>query len=404
VRAAVHELCAFDREVTASERWFVALNELRPPFAIQLLLEGSGDPEPEAMFDALERSTAVNPGARLVLEANGDDVRWTLGPQPSLTIVDAPNFEGEGRDDAPFLAWPLDAQTGPTCELVLVRGRHRTYLLFRALHAVMDGQGTLLWASDVLRALRREQPIGHPSPLTADALVREMKLKRRPPPENDALHPFGRPRATHDWRYHWRRIRVGRPVDSLMVGRIAVAIAREARTRGEGAVRINLPTDLRHLRASERSTANLFSALFIEVPTDASPEAIGLKVVQMLYRNEGTRPVSRWITTNEKASLDLVRVKALWDLTHLHDSGRYPFSATLSHLGALRSSALSAPCFRTEGACFIPLVSDSGCVISLNGLDEESEACVGLSDRFGGVEAIDRLAELVGSALAPPLL
>jgi hypothetical protein len=393
-------MSAFVKEVSASERYFVALDELRPPFVIHLLLEGRGEPSGDELFDALSRTTEANPGSSLRLDQSGESLRWTLGAEPTLTIVDAPEFTGRSGAKAPFLLWHLSSSQGPTTELVFVRGKEHNYLVFRALHSVMDGQGTLLWVKDFMRCLRGEAPLGNRSTLTLDELLGEVEA-RRPAPLADALSPCGPPSLETRGEFHWRRMTVKAPLDAATSGRVAIAIAERARAHAEGTVRVNLPTDLRRFRPEERTTGNLFGALFLEVPPWASAESISMKIMQGLYRNEGAKPLGRF-TTQASASLAANRVKVLWDLAHLHDTGRYIFSATLSHLGALKSTELSAPVFAASGAFFVPVVADSGCVISLNGFDEATEACVGLSDRFAGDGRLDELAAAIKAAVAGP--
>src|SRR5688572_15462680 len=146
----------FQKNLSVADKFFIAINELRPPFVIQLVLEGDGDPAPELLDEALEKTTRANPGSSLVLHEEGDAAHWKLGPEPTLTLFEAPEFDASSGYNAPFLMWPMDAKKGPTCELVKVRGKQKTYLIFRALHAVMDGQGTLAWVKDFMRCLRGE--------------------------------------------------------------------------------------------------------------------------------------------------------------------------------------------------------------------------------------------------------
>lgn len=389
----------FEKDVTGGEKFMVAYNELRPPFVIQLTLEGVGDPEPEDLFDALERTSAVNPGACLRLDTSQKPCKWVIGPAPTLTVFDAPNWTGVDGTDGEFLRWPLDAYTGPTCELVFVRAKNANYLVFRAIHAVMDGQGTLLWVKDFMRCLRGEEPVGQLSPVCVDEITKQFQDKARPLPLPEALHPFGIADPDAPGDFFWRRVRAERPLDSATSGRIAVALATQARSHDEGLVRINLPTDLRHYRRKERTTGNFFNSLFLDVPPDATPEMIGLKIIQMLYKHEGKTPFGVYAGDTD-GSLNVHRVKVFWDLAHLHDNGRYAFSATLSHLGVLRSADLSGPNWQTNAAFFVPLVGDSGCVVSVNGFDDHSEATVGLSDRFIGNGQLDHLAEMIRAALA----
>lgn len=395
-------MSTFEKAASGADKYFVALNEQRSPFVIQLLLEGEGDPDPEALHDALEATTAANPGSSLrIVKSEGTAATWVLGPPPTLTVLEDPEFEAAHGEHAPFLMWPLSATEGPSCELLSVKGKHKHYLIFRALHAVMDGQGTHAWVQDFMRCLRGEAPLGHPSPLTVDELVhRRDEVKRRPTPKEDALHPFSPARPESQGRFHWRRISAERPLESLATGKIAVAIAEHTRRDGrEGIVRINLPTDLRAHCPDERTTGNLFASLFVEVPPGATPEGVGMKVIQLLYKKEGARPVGLY-STDESGSLDAFRVKVCWDLAHLHDTGRYAFSATLSHLGVLESAKLSGPGFTATSAFFVPLVGDSGCVVSLNGFDGHTEGAVGLSDRFNREGALDTLAELIRGAIS----
>lgn len=391
-------MSTFQKEVSGCEKFFIAYNEIRPPFVIQLVLEGIGEPSGEVLDDALQRATAANPGSSLRLDESESTPKWTLGPAPTLTLVDAPEFEGYGGENAPFLLWHLDAGKGPTCELVFVRGKNKSYLVFRALHAVMDGQGTILWVKEFMRCLRGEPPEGHRSPLSVDQLLRELKAEKRATPEADALHPYGPAQPATKGAFIWRRVHARRPLDAAMSGRIAVALAERTRRHGEGTVRVNLPTDLRHYRPHERTTGNLFNLLFVEVPPGASPDMVGLKVVQMLYKNEGAKPFGTY-ASEDVGSLAIHRVKVFRDLAKLHEKGRYAFSATLSHLGTLRSAELSAPSFETQSAYFVPLIGDSGCVIALNGFDDHTEACAGLSDRFSEGGRMEDLVSLIHTAL-----
>src|SRR5690349_781903 len=105
----------FEREVGGGEKFFVAYNELRPPFIIQLAIDGVGEPTPESLDEALEKTAAANPGSSLRLDQAREPLMWTQGPRPPLTLVDAPEFDGTHGDDAPFLMWPLDSYEGPTC-------------------------------------------------------------------------------------------------------------------------------------------------------------------------------------------------------------------------------------------------------------------------------------------------
>ena len=392
-------MSSYSRVVTWTEKYAIAYDEQRPPFVIQLVLEGKEEPDPERLYDALAQTTEANPGSSLVLDRSGKTERWIVGPPPTLTVVDAPEFGGDTEVGAPFLRWPMSPFRGPTCELVSVRGKDNHYLVFRASHAVMDGHGTISWVRDFARCLRGEDPVGHPSTMTLDDLLDRIDLPRRTFPDSDALSPVGPPDLDAPIGYQWRRMTVPRPLDSGVSGRIAVAIAERARAGGiEGVARINLPTNLRHYQPDERSTGNLYSGLFLDVPPGASPDMVGLRIVRMLYKNEGAKAMGLY-ATNQWGSLDIFRTSFLWDLARIHSTGLYPCSATLSHLGVLKQEELTTPAFETASAFFVPQIAETGCVVTLNGFDEHTEAAVGMSGHFASGGRLDELAGLLRSAI-----
>jgi len=393
----------YEREVSSSDRSFIARDALRPPTVIQLVLEGNGNPTPEALREALARTSYANPGSCLVLDESGSVLRWRIGAAPALTVVDAPEFEARDDRSALFLQSPFQARTGPTCGVLFVRGRTNTYLIFRALHAVMDGQGVLGWAKDFARCLRGEEPQGHPSTLTIDQFRREMASARRSPSPRDALHAFGPATPSGGTgRFDWRRVTIDRPFDAKVSGRIGVALANQARARGgAGAFRLSLPADLRHYRPSERMTGNFFGGLQIEVPHGAESDNVSLGIVHALYTHESIKPVG-FYGGDFIASLAAIQVGIYLDLAQVDDTGLYHSSATLSNLGVLESADHSAPGFRVTSAFFVPLEGDSGCTITLNGYDQRTEVTVGLSDRFVGGGGIDAFVDLARGAMETP--
>ena len=395
----------YERDVASCERALIAHDELRAPTLVQFVIEGVGNLEPEPVRQALRLATEANPGAALVLDETQASIRWRVGATPDLTAIDAPAFTGSSDAGAPFLLSPLTAHGGPSCGVLLIRGTSKVYVVFRALHAVMDGRGMLCWARDVMRCLRGEAPHGHPDTLTVDQLLRDAARPPRPTVLPNAIPAFG---ATDldatPGGSRWQRVTVERPLDALASGRIAVALAHRARAHGgEGIFRINIPVDLRPHRPDVRTTANLFSCLHIDITPDASSETLPLSIVQRLYRQEPLRRLGLY-ASHDCASLAAFRVMTLFELAREHDTGHYTTSATLTNLGVLESAELGAPGFRATSAYFIPSAG-GGCVITLTGVDGHTEAGVGLSARCAGGGQLDELAALVRAAieLTPPV-
>ncbi len=391
-------MTSYRREVAEAEKGFIAYNEMCPPFVIQLVVEGDGAPEPEALHDALIASAKANPGVAVKIEGSDEHLHWVPGPEPTLTVLDAPEFTAMSEENAPFLLWPIDAMKGPNSELLSVKGKEKHYLIFRASHAVMDGQGTLLWVKDFMRCLRGEAPIGHPDTDSVERWVSEQKKKRRKLPLPTALHPFGKPQGDRHHTFHWRRVVVDRPLDMGATGRLVVALAERAREHGPGDVRIALPTDLRPYLKELKTTGNAFSILFLDVPEGASADMIAMRVVRMLYKDEGLDRFGHF-TIFEKSSLHKHRIRIFWDLANEHTSGTYAFSAVLSHLGALEKEDFCGPDFEASSAFFVPPIGDSGCILSVNGFGDHTEISGGLSNLFAGGDNMETLARLMESSI-----
>ena len=62
----------YQREITSNERLYLAGESLCPPFAINMVVEGAGELDVEALRRAVERASAACPGARLIAKSG----RW----------------------------------------------------------------------------------------------------------------------------------------------------------------------------------------------------------------------------------------------------------------------------------------------------------------------------------------
>ncbi|MFD0785635.1 hypothetical protein ACFQZ8_17150, partial [Micromonospora azadirachtae] len=153
---------SFSRPISPIEQGYLASAPFLPPFAIQLLVEGAGSIGVTALRRAVAVASEASPGTRMV----GGRRLWVDGGRtPPVTMLPSLDL------DAPALRRPFDLSAGPLSEVLLVPGDPTT-IVFRATHAMMDARGVLVWATDVLRALRGERPLGARSPLTDDALRR----------------------------------------------------------------------------------------------------------------------------------------------------------------------------------------------------------------------------------------
>lgn len=379
------------RRVSPIERLFIANTILNPPFANQLVIEGSGMLDVAQLQRALDTCSAANPGSTLTLGDGSEPLCWQSGRPPRITRILAPDWDGYSDAAAPFLGAPLDPFSGPTCEILLVIGRDtRTFLIFRSLHAVMDGIGTLSWANDCMSALRRETPVGHASAIIdADVAQRLMPGRTRQRPPADALHPLGRPGPADDrTTFHWQRVTIPKRLESHVMGVIAATLNTLARENAgddaavrQARVRFNIPCDLRRHASSEKTTGNMFSPLFVEMTPDARSDSFGLQLVRQLYERQEVIPLS-FLEQAAATGLDQWQAILADLLEQQHQQGRYQFTATLSQLGRIRSASLSCADFAATSAYFVPPLADQVCFVACNGFDLHTEIAIALPSRF----------------------
>lgn len=401
------------RLVSPLERLFIASAILHPPFCNQLVIEGVGELSVVQLQRALDQCSAANPGSTLRLIDRGEPLRWQSGPLPRLTRICAPDWDGTSDDGAAFLRTPLDPDQGPTCEVMCVTARDTvTRLIFRSLHAVMDGIGTLLWASDFMAALRHEAVSGHSGTIgDVDLAQRLVPGRTRARPQADALHPLGRP-GPWDRRepFHWRRIMVPHQVDSHVLAVVAATLNRLARQHAENdhaalhaKVRFNIPCDLRRHDLAEKSTGNLFGPLFVEMPTDAPSHQFGLQLIRQMYERQELIPLN-FLAHVAATSLDQWREILRQLLEQQHRQARYVFSATLSHLGRLTRTAWSCPDFVATSAYFVPPLADQVCFVACNGFDRHTEITIALPPQFCHDDGLAVLAKQIRAGLGDDLV
>lgn len=179
-------------KLTNSTRLWVAADMIDPPFANQLIFDGSGAFELDKLENAISMASAANPGSRYVLRGMLGSSRWVdSGVTPRLRVVDGAGWDGMGPEGAPAcLRESLSVASGPSCEVVVITGSPLR-IVFRSHHGIMDGRGTLTWAEDIFRALRGEPVTGSDPMLCEYDLLNISKGKI----ERAISYLYGAPRA-----------------------------------------------------------------------------------------------------------------------------------------------------------------------------------------------------------------
>ncbi|MFD1812583.1 non-ribosomal peptide synthetase [Rhodococcus gannanensis] len=388
----------FERPISATERLYLAGRPLAEPFAIQLVVEGDGVLDADRLSDAVGAASAACPGARLRRRG----VRWVdSGVSPAVTVLDRPGVDLAAPDADPVLTRGLAGDA--TAEVVLLRGRDTSTVVFRVFHGVMDARGLALWAADVFGVLRGEEPIGAPDPTADHDLVARIGARGKPttlmPTRRSPLGASGGP--PKQGPFLWRHRSVP-GVAAASVARISAVLADVVGDR----IRVMIPVDLRRHDPALRSTANLALPLFLDI----SPGEPWSKV--------HTRILVHMAEKRELAEMDnggLARLPASVARTVLRGAHRIGahadrniVSALVSHAGQVSTRDLSVPGFAVTSVRAVPvhtgLVPVSFVVLECDGTTEITVSCragAGVDARLAAV--LDRIAEaLTASGSTPP--
>jgi amino acid adenylation domain-containing protein len=381
----------YRRRISPNERMYLAAERLTPPFVIQLVVEGSGALELAALARAVDAAGVACPGSRLV--ARGRD--WVDGGvAPRVREIGHMPSGALCAEDAPALWERLDATAGPTCEVLLCRSE-RTTLVFRASHAVMDGRGVLLWASEVFRALRGEALAGAAATETDIGLLERLG----PVARRTGLH-FDRPSplvtgddTVRHREFLWHR----RTLQGAHAGLVAKLAAALAATQDRS--RFLVSVDMRRHDPALVSTANLSLPIFLDAARGDRWEVLHETLLTALSERR------ELVTNGSELAVGIVPLVGLGAALRVavarqDRSQTFMASAVLSHLGRVDLAACSAGEFRAETVYSLPvhplLVPLSLVAVEHAGHVELTLACARGDDTAARAEALlDRIEEAV---------
>lgn len=269
------------RPLSPLERFSLGLNETYR-YHVDCIIEGVGEVDPLRLQAAVDLAAAANPAIRVRLRGFLGFCRWVdSGKAPRVRQLAISDWDGASERNAPFLQerlLPLNG--GAVADILVVPGTDgRTRLVFRSVHAAIDGRGLMHWMLEVCRAMRGEALLGSDSKLT-DLDVQELNKDKVPPPPTTpepqrrcipVLSPAADNRMPVD--FVWRRTVLVNPSSQLLT-KAAVFLAQWARKREAGDVGFTIPIDFRGLRTQEMGIGNMTGYLRLDVPPEATPRSL----------------------------------------------------------------------------------------------------------------------------------
>lgn len=382
-----------DRRRTAPfEWWYLAFPRNLSP-VMNLCVEGSGRVDPEALREAVAVASQACPGARLVRRG-----RYLVdsGLAPSVRWVRSGPLDADRLHEIPELRAPLPRSRGVLSEVVVFDGPAPT-LAFRASHAVFDGHGLLLWAGEVFRALRGEEPLGADWRTTIveldDPLYRDADVSRL---HYDLPSLLGVPERAGASDVLWRR----RTVDGNFPGVAAVVGSYIAERSDLPVAPISFPVNLRPFHPGVRSTANLAVTVVLDLPRGQPWATTYQQMLNVLLQRRGQVHAPG----PEVLKAPLTVLKALISLSdrRFRTRDRLAGLANVNNMGRVDPAVFTTPGFEASGVYLLPPREPASPLgITLVEGDGHTEITLAWVNGAGMARSADAFLDDLGEELSP---
>ncbi len=344
-------MAKYSRRLSSNERLLLVANYQCPPVVNQFILFGKGKLDLQKWQNAVREASMANPGLNVVLKGWLGRARWIdKGVYPRVIEVDGSLWDKRTPEGAPFLNNLLDPHKGPVCEVVLINGE-TPHVIFRSLHAAVDGMGQITWMEDIFRCLNDMEPIGSTSAITDYELAKSFNKGHRTAFPSEHIAPTGLAQGD-EHGVTWKRVILKGRYRNILA-RVAVEIAKEARRNGDGIVRLGIPVDLRRHEKGLRSTANLAFSIIIEITPETTPESVAEDIDRQLKEynecklfkgDELYRFIPLWLMNKQGKKI----------LCRKHEKGQYNISAYISNMGRIPIHLFQGAGFKSEGIFGVP--------------------------------------------------
>jgi amino acid adenylation domain-containing protein len=402
---AIARAAGYRRPITAMDRWYLAHPRTIPPI-LQVVVEGVGDISQADLVAAVDRATAANPGCRLRKAGK----EWVAdGPAPRVRVV-AGTVGSDGVADIPALHDPLPAD-GALCEVLWCPGKPSA-LVFRASHAIMDGQGRSLWMADVFRALRGEEPVGAPSPITEIDVFEHVDTAKAGAGAGDGAgaadqtaancpSPLGEPGKDTGGAHRtaWAR----RTVDGYHPGLVAKVATALTGIYGLDVARFGVAFDLRRHLPGELTTGNLVQTVMVDVPAGQTWEELYERLLAMMAAD-------REVTQRTEWGMLRLPVPVLRQIIKLGEAGppakrRYGSVTAVNHLSRAELVDFCTPAFEAQTVYSAPLLSGMAAPdLNLIEVGGRTELVLSWRGGPGATERMESVLDQVAEALVPRAL
>ncbi len=344
------------RQVSSNEKLYLTGARHFSELVMHSVVEGSGLIKVADLQTSVNKASELLPGARLRLSGS----RWIADASaPRVQVMgEYPSFHGD-ITKCTHNYTPLDPSAGHTLSVHIASRDGRTLLIFRAMHAVMDGKGMQVWIKAIFSFLRGETPEWTDSLLTEDQVLASNPGKRR---ANEPLVPYAvgprmSPGAASDgftFSYARRSLRGAIPG---VIAKLSIGVDKFLATGPDDRSLMLIPVDVRNdvEPALRQSMSNLSLPLLLPVQKGQSWSSLSEQFLDMLSSKKHiARGLWDWFYRMVPNGPTAWLFSRYW-LSALR-RGRFVVSAVISHTGRQNLDEFSCETFHADDLAFLPCV------------------------------------------------
>lgn len=341
------------------DKLYHAISPLHPPFAVQLLVEGTGGPDVQTLQNALS------------VTAQRNNLPVTRSPQ----VINAIGL-ARPMAKAPF--------STPETPLELIVGAEG--LLFRCAHALMDAEGLLLFTKDFFKVLNRQNSNG--SAYESSPLVVSKRANK--PKWFHARAPLNRPVIGKGFSHE----ELDLPGSFSSPGAALITALAQSCPAGASFM---VPTDLRRTQGLNATTANAATPLYLQVPSTIH-KAESLAAIMAALAQGVQNEISPAELSMLKLPPTVLRAMTRVTQTVMCRLNRWMASALISNVGPVSLTELSGGGFNATWARLLPF-DTPGTALSVVTLRHSAGIAVSLS--APGTASLEEHKAVIRRALEP---
>ncbi|VUD47095.1 hypothetical protein TDB9533_00956 [Thalassocella blandensis] len=390
------------RDVSISEYYHASIgankHTLEVPRECTCIVGGQfGDDFSLPMWEnALVQTSLANPGSFIAMHGSRRSSVWNSdGARPRFRIVKDCQWDGMQSEGSEFITEePLSLRGDlPSIEVILTQGEYQ-YVIFRSLHAVMDGAGLLHFMYEFFRALRGEALQGTNTLLTDIELMSRLERGQRSAVKGTPPYATGGPKGNETGDC-WKSIRVRGPKPKLLQ-RVILGVAEMSAKYSAAPARIAMPVDLRRHFPDLKSTMNYTTMVHFDVAQDATVEDVTAAIKVLM---DGNADVSIPEKANFLKILPLSWMGKLVSRSPKNFTKRKILeTAVITNIGRHKSKSFSGPGFQAERVFSVPIPGNT--MVSIMNMDNDIAINVGTEKVYATEGRLEELTQCIENALA----